>query len=77
MRYGMAPPDPLHLVGHRCTISSPVRRASSSPPCGRRPWVLLVDDDAQNRRLQGWKHKWGLDRRQGLGQAHRSAVVTI
>jgi hypothetical protein len=26
---GMAPPDPLHLVGHLCTVSSPSRRASS------------------------------------------------
>jgi NAD(P)-dependent dehydrogenase (short-subunit alcohol dehydrogenase family) len=34
MRDGMAPPDPLHLVGHRRTISSPGRRASSSPPSG-------------------------------------------
>ena len=29
MRDGMAPPDPLHLVGYRRTLSSPWRRASS------------------------------------------------
>src|SRR5205809_7808941 len=29
MRDGTAPPDPLHLVGHRRTVSSPVPRASS------------------------------------------------
>jgi hypothetical protein len=29
MRDGVAPPDPLHLVGHRRTFSSPWRRASS------------------------------------------------